>query len=217
MCDMEHKTELTAGDHAVFNDIAATGVSESLRLLSKMTGRHWNVFPSKLALSDLPDVLKKFSPRETVRFGGDLALKGDMAMSLLYVFPQESMINITHCFTNESLLDSNPMSLLEEWAVAEVSNVLANAFLNTVANTLKMKILPTVPRVIAQTRQVLLEKAAERAKIKAEHVLFCEMRLEVQNLAMSAAFYLLLDSASLKALINKMHRPQKPSADNDFV
>jgi len=207
---------LTQEEKLIFQDIADTGVLHTLKALSKLSGRDWSGFPRRFEILEAEQAARLFPQQEAARFCGDLYFDGETPFSLMCVFPQESAINLTHSLTDGKRTTADQSSL-EILTVAEVSNILANTFLNVIANTIKMRILPTAPRVLVGSRGYLLNKAMARANLRAEYILSNDLRLESQNLSMSVNFCLLFETKSLQALIGRIHESQAWNSTNKRV
>ncbi|MCX5784013.1 MAG: hypothetical protein NTW04_06225 [Elusimicrobia bacterium] len=201
---MSQADQIKSQELSLFENIAETGVHESLMSLSRMFQGTWSLFPQKIRLLSAEEINRICPEKETARVGGDLALEGDIPISLLYTFSQESAINLTHCMADSAGLKNRDLPSLEVLAVAEISNILGNTFLNVIANTLRIKLLASIPRVISGTRRALFSKAAARAKISAEHIFVSDLKIESENIIMSASFALITNGETLKKLAEKI-------------
>lgn len=196
---------ITLAEKQIFQDIAETGMLNSLRALSKLSHRQWSAFPHRFSFVPIGETAGMFPEQEPVRFGGDLIITGDIPMSMLFMFPQESAMNLTHFITDETSLRMAELPALQLLTVAEVSNIMANRFLSVIANTLKVRILPSEPRAQVATRRSLLETSAARADVTATHYVTADFRLESNHMAMMGTVCFLMNAADLKTLIEKIH------------
>lgn len=195
---------LTEKEKKVFQDIAQTGLLETLRALSKLSDRQWCAFPRAFSFETIEQARAGFPASEPARFSGDLILEGDMPMHLLCIFPQESALTLMYFLTGQSEKVSD-LASMQTLAVAEVSNILANAFLNVIANTLKVRLLPRTPRVLVGSRSQIIDSALSRAGAHPDYALVTELRLESENLTMTGTLCILLDRTALGNLIGKIH------------
>jgi len=196
---------ITLAEKQIFQDIAETGMLDSLRALSKLTHRQWSAFPHRFEFTPTDNKDSRFPDKEAVRFGGDLIISGDIPMSMLFMFPQESAMNLTHFITDAAAMKLAELPALQLLTVAEVSNIMANRFLGVIANTLKVRILPSEPRSQVGTRKTLLEGAAARAGINVTHHVSADFRLESSHMAMLGTVSFLINGTDLKTLIEKIH------------
>jgi len=196
---------ITQKERQIFQDIAETGILESLKALSKLYKKDWSAFTQKFCFMTIEEARRVFPEKEHAWFGGDLYLEGDIAMSLLYIFPQESALHLTHFMTNQEETGIAPLTSRKTMAISEVSSILANTFLNVLANTLGVFLLPAPPKVAVDSRGALLEGAISRAGLKADYVITSELRLESDNLTMAGIFCLVLNTESLKQFVARIH------------
>ncbi|MFA5937685.1 MAG: hypothetical protein WC822_07465 [Candidatus Paceibacterota bacterium] len=195
---------LTDKEKKVFQDIAQTGLLETLRTLAKMSGKQWCAFPRAFSFETVAQTRAALPQNEPARFSGDLTLEGATPMHLLCIFPQESALTLMHFLTGHSEKVSD-LASMQTLAVAEVSNILANAFLGVIANTLKVQMLPCTPRVLVGSRKQIIEGAISRAKVPPDYALVTELRLESENLTMTGSLCILLDATALANLVTKIH------------
>lgn len=189
----------------MFQDVAETGMMHSLTALSRLSRREWNIFPHEFKFAPYNDAMSKFPAREPARYCGELSFSGETPLSIMCVFNQESMLNLTHYITDQDAR-SEELSSLQTLTVAEVSNILANTFLNVFANTIGMKILPRAPRVMVGTRAAMLKEAAGRVDQTADLLLSSEMRLESGHMTMSGEMVIIFSTDSFKQLIAKIKK-----------
>lgn len=199
------QNNITKDEMSIFQDVAETGMMHSLTALSRLSRREWNLFPHEFKFSSFAEAGNKFPGKEPARYCGELSFSGETPLSILCVFNQESMLNLTH-YINEHEAKSEELSSLQTLTVAEVSNILANTFLNVFANTIGMKILPRAPRVMVGTRAMMIKEAASRMDQTADLLLSSEMRLESGHMTMSGDMLILFSETSFKPLIAKIKK-----------
>lgn len=205
------QNNITKDEMSIFQDIAETGMMHSLTALSRLSRREWNLFPHEFKFLPYNEAIAKLPVKEPARYGGELSFSGETPLSIICIFNQESVLNLTHYITDR---ETRPEELasMETLTIAEVSNILANTFLNVFANTIGMKILPRAPRVMIGTRASLLKEAASRAECAADLVLSSEMRLESGHMTMGGEMVIIFSTESFKQLISKIKK--SPSWDD---
>ena len=195
---------LTQQEQDIFQDIAETGVIEALRALTKLSGRQWSAFVNPFIFATTPEARTALSPLEPARFAAEMSLDGEISLHLLCVFPQESTITLVQFLT--AGMDKPPsVAALQTQTVAEVTNIMANAFLGVIANTLKLRLLASPPKVLSGTTAEILTGACAVDAVPPEHTLSTELRLESENLTMAGTLYIMVSSRSLKNLVSRIH------------
>jgi chemotaxis protein CheY-P-specific phosphatase CheC len=192
---------------SLFENIADAGITQTLRALSKMTGRSWSIFSKGKEFLDIEKAWKLFPFDNEIEFGGELNVCGEIGVSLLCIFPQKSVLNLTN-FINVKADSNSKQSAIQKMTVAEVSNVLSNSFLGVVANTLKTSLLPGQPAVSVGSKGYLLKKAVSKSKIKSGYVLTRKLLMQSDYLTMNASFVVILSKNSLEKLVNQLHRSE---------
>jgi chemotaxis protein CheY-P-specific phosphatase CheC len=201
---MNEKSKVTGSQKKILENVAADGISRTLQSLSKISGRQWKVLDRKTEFHNLSDAWKIFPFDDTVRFGGELVYSGQMPMSFVCIFPQNSVVDITEYINRRSETKTKKEPVLEKMTIAEVSNILTNGFLGVIANKLKMSMLIATPSVSVGSKGYLLKKAVSKAGLKSGHVLASRLFLQSDNLTMDALFVVVLSSDSFTTLVEKI-------------
>ncbi|MFA5161548.1 MAG: hypothetical protein WC421_04825 [Elusimicrobiales bacterium] len=188
---------LTHREHEAFQDLAETGLLETLRALAKMSNRQWCIFPQRMTLHLLDEALGIFPENEPARIGCDLRLEGAVDAHLLFLFPQESALTLTKFFTSGLSIPNT--AEVQAMAVTEVSNILSNAFLNVLANTLKARFLAAEISPVSGPRGELLARIS--GNMGKGRLLRTRLKMESEYLAMSADFCMLLDEESFSRIL----------------
>jgi chemotaxis protein CheY-P-specific phosphatase CheC len=195
---------LTQQEQDIFQDIAETGLIESLRALTKLSGRQWSAFLNPFAFATMREAKSSFSPLEPPRFAAQLNLDGEIPMRILCVFPQESAITLVH-FLTAGMEPPPAVSSIQSQTVAEVANIISNAFLGVIANTLKLRLLASAPQPLSGTPVEILTAASANDAAETECALSTELRLESENLTMAGTLYILVNAGALKNLVSRIH------------
>lgn len=204
---MNSKFEPNEEQKKIFEDIAERAITQTLKSLSKITAREWNVLNREMHFCDIKSAWKLFPFDDVMKFGGELVYSGEMPMSFVCIFPQKSVADLTGYINKKSKLKQKGSSLAET-TIAEVSNILTNSFLGVVANILKMRMLIAMPSVSVGSRGYLFKKAISKAGVEKGYVLSSELFLESDDLAMKATFVVVMSENSFKKLIGKVESRQ---------
>jgi len=212
---MNKEQNITQRQKEIFEDIADIGISQTVKSLSKITGRNWHIYNKRTEFYDLEKSWKIFPFDDSMKFGGELVFKGEIPMSFLCVFPQKSVKSLTQYINAQVDLQSSQKPKLQEMTVAEVSNILSNSFLGVIANELKMSMLIATPNVSVGSDGYLLKKAVSKAGLKSGYVLANTLTIQSENLIMTTMFVVVISEQSLKTLVSKIDS-LKTSKKKDF-
>lgn len=187
-------------ENLLMRDIIDTGIQHSLRMFGKLSSRQWSAFPGKIAKIPASGLKDRFGEVELIRFGGNVVLECGVPFSLLYVFTPDSALNLAHLMAQKFNGPVADISRFQMETVGEATNVLANAFIGVLANTLGMTLLPSIPYVLKAREAELLARATDKLP-KIEEAFISNCKLESDHLAMDYTFYMLLSGESLRMLI----------------
>ena len=201
---MNVESVITKKQKKVFEDIAGTAISQTLKSLSKITQQEWHISSKKIEFYDLDTVWKLFPLDNVMKFAGELVFKGEMPMLFLCVFPQKSVINLTHQINVQAGAQNEKQANVDKMTIAEVSNILSNSFLGVIANILKTTMLITAPSVSVGSRGYLLKKSISKAGLKEGYVLASRLLMQSDRLEMTYLFAVVLSKESFGNLVDKI-------------
>jgi len=212
---MSNLPPLTAEERSLLEDIAETGIHDSLAALKKLTRTEWTAFSHSLSIFTASELSGRFSMQEKPYLGGNLNIEGPLRMAVLISYPKESVMNLVHFMApKETAVDQ---SELEHFTVAEASNIMANTFISVIANTLKMKILAKGPNVLNGPNVVMLSMAASNAGLEADYILTSSLKLESDQINMHCTMAIILSAAGLRELVASMRNSAAWSDKGHFV
>ncbi|NLO90376.1 MAG: hypothetical protein GX410_00085 [Elusimicrobia bacterium] len=206
---------LTPDERSLLEDIAETGVHDSLVALKKITRTEWTAFSHNLSIFTASELSGRFSMQEKPYLGGNLNVQGPLNMALLISYPKESVMNLVHFMAPKEA--ASQQSELEHFTVAEASNILANTFISVIANTLKVKILAKGPNVLQGPNVVMLSMAASNAGLDPDYILTSSLKLESDQINMNCNLAIILSSTGLRELVTAMRNSAAWSEKGHFV
>ena len=212
---MSNLPPLSTEERSLLEDIAETGIHDSLAALKKLTRTEWTAFSHSLSIFTASELSGRFSMQEKPYLGGNLNIEGPLRMALLISYPKDSVMNLVHFMApKESALEQ---SMLEQYTIAEASNIMANTFISVIANTLKVKILAKGPNVLQGPTVVMLSMAASNAGLEPDYILTSGLKLESDQINMHCTLAIILSASGLRELVAAMRNSAAWSEKGHFV
>lgn len=112
---------------------------------------------------------------------------------VLLIFPEKTSLELVRVVVNKEM-SHDDLVALESEAIAEVGNIVLNAWVSTMANLLKRNLVMSVPQVLRGGSSELFHS------VPLKFVLFLQIDFVVSNTHITGYLALLMDIPSLHAL-----------------
>ena len=114
--------------------------------LSKMVDKAIEVPCPRLHVVPVMEIPKKLGGHDAVVIALYFCISGDMAGSMLILFPKPTAEKLVELLTADFCIDDlTEFREVEKSALKELGNVLTNSYLNALAELLNLKLLLSVP------------------------------------------------------------------------
>lgn len=185
------------------NEIGNIGMGNATTALSQLVNKTITVSGSSLTLLDARDLSKNV---RLDRVGAIVRVMGDINGGfILSIRKQHSEALIEMLIKDGGQADDE---YLRTSAFVEVSNILAGSYYNALSKFLNISIVPSLPKLSEGTSDEIFTKAKQHINGKMEHVFGLTTLFEVMGEdeyhSMGGDMYMLLDSASLQTILERI-------------
>lgn len=161
----------------VWENSILKAIERSVANLSKMSGSEWKISSPRISWSVLGKLAKNYSPGEDTGACIHFQIQGDIPLTVVILFPPGDVQMVSKCFLGHSYAKLSCLNQVEELALAELGNILVNAFVGALADTIAKLLLPSVPQCLQGARQSILE--ALQTTLPEENHAVCVMTLNL--------------------------------------
>lgn len=206
---MQHKSDDTNGlPQDAIREIGNIGMGHAATSLSQMLGKkiHISVPKAKImALAELPQMAG--DPNNSVA-GLIFTVLGDVNGKMALLFPGVSALRLADMLLKRPSGSSQALSEFGTSAVKEAGNTLAGAFMASLNEFLKLKLLISVPELASGKVGRFLDDVVRGAG-KASQAICVEARFSIVSEAIGVCFILVPDEVSLQAIFRVLHGHSK--------
>jgi chemotaxis protein CheC len=169
--------------------------------LSQLVGKSINVSGSSLTLLKAKDISESLNSE---KIGAIVRVMGDMNGGFILILSK----NHSEVLADMLLKDSAEDSYMKVSAFIEVANILAGSYYNALSKFLNLSIIPSIPTISEGTTDEIFEKAKKHMSGKIDHIFglttLFEITGEDEYHSLSGDMYMLLDTASLQSVIDRI-------------
>ena len=184
------------------NEVGNIGMGNATTALSQLVGKSIEVSGSSLALLKVKDISEN---PDTGRIGAIVRVMGDMNGGFILILRKEHSEVLADMLLKGT---SDEDVYMKMSTFVEVANILAGSYYNALSKFLNLSIIPSIPVISEGDTDEIFEKAKKHMGGKIEHVFglttLFEIRGEDEYHSLSGDMYMLLDTASLQSVIDRI-------------
>ena len=200
---MEDLRTLKPNQLDALREVANIGAGHAATALSQMIGATIMISVPRINVTRLEDVPPVVAAPEEPVAAVLLHMLGDLSGRTLLVFPRDVAIRLAELLLQRPASSSTDLGELEQSAIKEAGNILAAAYLNALADFMKMTLLPSPPSLAVDMSDAVLNSTYHEIAQGSEFV-FCvesEFYLQDRGERLRGFFLLLPDPSSLHAIL----------------
>lgn len=191
---------LSAGALDALREVANIGAGHAATALSQITEQRIMISVPHINIAALEDVPNQIAAGEEPVAAVLMRMEGDLTGLTLLVFPQPIALRVAGLMMRKPV---HELGAIEESAIKEAGNILSGAYLNALAEFLKMRILNSPPEFTVDMSDAVLSSTYLGVADGSEYV-FCvesEFQLSKDTVPLRGFFLLLPDPSSLKRIL----------------
>lgn len=196
-------TTLTALQHDTLTEIINIGMGSAAAALSTMVNDEVTISVPSIRFSSVDAIKENLSELDTnelasVRQGFEGELMGDAIL----LFPGNKSLEIVRLLLSNTLtIDDNDFSDFEQEALSEIGNIILNAGLSAIANTLKFSVNSSLPIYKQGDLNKLISSSDPQ-----QTVLILRVDLNLENKHIKGYVIYLMDIQAIDQLIEHINR-----------
>ena len=142
----------------VLERIAVTSLEKCVAKLSRISAGQWSVAAAKVSCRSMEEAVKEHSSGP----GGTGAavyfeVRGEYPFTTMVVFRPDDIETISRGFLGFSFSKLPNLNQAQELLLSELGNIILNALISALSNTLKRSFLPSAPKCVQGETPFLLE------------------------------------------------------------
>ncbi len=196
--------DLTDIEMDALREIGNVGMGNAATALSKMISKKVDInLPSTefVGITNFPEVA---GGRETVVDCLFVPLTGDISGNALFFFSHDSALRLIDIMMGKEPGSTKELSEMDMSSFTEMANIVAGAYLSSMANMLKISIFPSPPKSASDMLQAVIDAILAELAKHANEVLFIKTNMTIDDVKIEGTFTLLFDEDSLNIVLKKL-------------
>lgn len=173
---------------------AATALSQIVNRRIDMTVPRVSILP----LGEVPDVV---GGPDAMVAGVYLRVFGPAPGSILFLLPRNSAFYLVDMLMGRTKGDTQFLNTMDESALMEIGNILAGAYLNSLAYFTQLTLLPSIPALAIDMAGAILSVILIQLGQMGDHALVIETEFTTEFDDMMGHFFLIPDPGSLTTIL----------------
>lgn len=202
---MDHLSQLTSLHLDVLREVGNIGSGHAATALATMLNTVVDIEIPRANLVDINDVCGLIGARNEVALGLSLAITDDMDGMILHIIQKEFINTLTGTFFMKTLDSLKDIEEMEYSLIHEVGNITSAAYVNALADMLKLMINIGPPNHHLNTLENILKIPATVIPEPHDQVLYLDQKLRIASAEVKSSMILILDTHSLFKLFDRLH------------
>lgn len=194
--------QLQPYENDILKEVATIGAGNASNALSQMANHQVSVQVPNLYLEKVEKISSLVGNTEEVATVVVLKVVGKTPGNIFLIFPPEDAVRLVELLTNKPY-ESTQLDELAISALKEVGNILSGAAINAISSFLNISLLQTIPDVVTDMVQAIVESLVAEYGMNNEKVLMMEIVLSIAEKNLNGRLYFLFDPESTNQIIEK--------------
>ncbi len=192
---------LTKEDMAVWTWLASKGITNALAGLSQMTGREINVNSLDVKWLPAKDAAVLLGGTEAPGIGIHLSIGGDATGHILLMHDPRVAFQLIDLQLDLPLGSTQELGEIERCALGDIGNITGTFFLNTLADSANLVLMPSPPVVIVDTVRAIMNVPLEFIREKQEDALVVRATFSADKRQIDGSFLILPTTDFMKTIL----------------
>jgi chemotaxis protein CheC len=203
---MEKALNLNDLEKDGLKEIGNIGTGNAATALSKLLNKHIEIIIPETKFVPIEQFANEFGGPEKIVVSTYLEVLGDLNGESLFIFPVESAEKIVDLMMQQPIGTSKIIDETAQSAFKEMSNIFTGAYLNSMADFLGNRILPSIPHITTDMLQSVIDFILAKVSNHSDTVLCIKTKIEISDMEIDGHFAILFDNASMAKLLEVLKK-----------
>ncbi|MFP3156481.1 chemotaxis protein CheC [Lachnospiraceae bacterium ZAX-1] len=201
---IENLAQLNAEQLDVLTEVGNIGSGHAATALATMLNTVVDIEIPNITLVDLDKVYQFLGDKDDLAIGLTLDVTGDLSGMILQVVQKDFFNKLTNTFFGQERDSLDSISEMDFSLVHEVGNITSGAYVNALANMVKMMINIGPPAHHVGTLEAILNLPLGEKPHLNPQVLYIDEKLQISNSEVRCSMIFILELPSLLKLFDKL-------------
>lgn len=189
----------------ILSKLASQGAKSSSEAISKLLTKSVSLDVKDVSYLELDRVSRSLFDSETVVTTLYLKITGDVAGSIVLVFPNECAYFLVDLLSESDKEErKTSFSDYEKSILKEISNIISGAFLKSLADYLDLSLVESIPDMSTDMAQATIDSVLIDFAKSSENAITIDMEIGSHEEKIQGHFFLLFDAKSAGIIINSL-------------
>jgi chemotaxis protein CheC len=189
---------------AYLEHLAKEGINNAAKGFSGMLGKELTVSEPEVCMLPLMNLSSIVGGPEDEAVGIYLRGEGDLATQFMMVIPIHKAVELVDLLMDEPLGTTVSLGPLERSALAEVGNLTATFFMNSIAAISGISLRPTPPAVMVDMVAAILDIVVATSGGISDSVMLLKTRFSLGEREVGTDFWVIPDDKTLRLLASRI-------------
>ena len=185
-------------------EVGTIGGGHAANALSQLTNKKIMISVPEVKVAHLRKIVELAGPPENLVVSIYMNLMGDTQGSALLVFPRQSAFTLVDILMKRPTGQTKFLKEIDYSALKEVGNILAGAFLTTLAEFINISLIPSVPLMAYDMIGAILEALAIEYGSDSDHIFCIQTEFIDPSFKIEGTFLLVFNREALDKIIEKI-------------
>jgi len=186
---------------SVWSALAVEAMKKAAEGFSGMIGQQLSITQPEVKMLPFTEIPNALGGPEAEAAGIYLRCDGDIPAQFMLILPYEKAFEICDMLFERPIGETEQLGSLERSALAEVGNLTGTFFMNSIAATTGLKLLPTPPAVMVDMVGAILDIIVATTGGVSDSVLVLKTAFQFNDREVKADFWVIPDQKTLKKVV----------------
>jgi chemotaxis protein CheC len=185
----------------ILNEVGNIGAAHAATAMGQLLERTVMISVPRVLELDPAGLHSAAGDPEALVAGVSFHVVGDASGRILLWLPRKAAVELVDVLLKNPAGTTKVLNDLGHSTVKETGNIMASAYLNGLSEFCGLLLLPSVPALVFDISQAVLEQAAEGVERQGGKILAVEIGFNAADSGISGKLYLFIDAGSEAVLI----------------
>jgi len=191
----------------VLREVTNVGAGHAATALAQLAGVKILIDVPRIWSAPFEEIVERtVGPPDEEVAAVSMRVLGDLAGQIMFVMRKDSAAALLDILLRRTAGTGGISGPMERSGLQETGNILASSFLNALARWMGKILLPSVPTVVIDRRDAVIEQVwhGDKSAVLAAETAFTLARTEGQGLRLTGVLVFMLDEPSLTAILSAL-------------
>jgi chemotaxis protein CheC len=203
---MDGIIQLNDMEKDALREVGNVGTGNAATALSKMINKKVAMIIPNTEFVPIKKFAQQVGGEETIVTSVYLQIIGDVSGEALLMFPKEDSIRMVDMMMGQAPGTSKIIDEMGQSAINELANIFVGAYLNSLADLLKLRIMPNIPHFTIDMTQAVMDFILIKISNYADNVLSIKTDIKIEEVEVAGTFILVFDVESLTKILSVLKK-----------